>query len=38
MILYAKIRRMYFHDKLSINEIARRKSVSQYRQKMTENA
>jgi hypothetical protein len=24
MILYAKIRRMYFRDKLSINEIARR--------------
>lgn len=28
MILYAKIRRMYFRDKLSINEIARRTSLS----------
>ena len=25
MILYAKIRRMYFRDKLSINEIVRRR-------------
>jgi transposase len=28
MILYAKIRRMYFRDKLSINEIVRRTSLS----------
>ena len=28
MILYAKIRRMYFRDQLSINEIARRTSLS----------
>jgi transposase-like protein len=28
MILYAKIRRMYFRDQLTINEIARRTSLS----------
>ncbi|MDD5632627.1 MAG: IS21 family transposase, partial [Methylococcales bacterium] len=28
MILYAKIRRMYFRDQLSINEIARRTRLS----------
>ena len=28
MILFSKIRRMYFRDKLSINEIARRTSLS----------
>jgi transposase len=28
MILYAKIRRMYFRDQLSINEIVRRTSLS----------
>ena len=28
MILYAKIRRMYFRDQLSINEIARRTTLS----------
>lgn len=28
MILYARIRRMYFRDQLSINEIVRRTSLS----------
>jgi transposase len=28
VILFSKIRRMYFRDKLSINEIARRTSLS----------
>lgn len=28
MIMYAKIKRMYFREKLSINEIARRTSLS----------
>lgn len=28
MIIYAKIRRMYFREQLSINEIARRTSLS----------
>ena len=28
MVMYAKIRRMYFRDKLSINEISRKTSLS----------
>ena len=41
MIMYAKIRRMYFRDKLSISEIARRncqkdKPVLEYSQEMAD--